>query len=94
MSRLSSIPPAARQIILDVAKRHRIKPEDLLGEGRAREFSNPRQEAMWLIRNMKTADGLQRFSLPRTGGFFNRHHTAVLSATRAYEARMAVRVAA
>lgn len=64
-----------RAIILEVAARHGVDPDDLHGPSRLRRICRARWEAMRLLR----ARGL---SSPMIGRMFNRDHTSVLYALR------------
>lgn len=79
-----------------VAARHQIKVSDLKGPARSRHIARPRQEAMWLMRQVQWADGTPRYSLPMIGAFLgDRDHSTVIHGVRAHEARLvAQRVAA
>lgn len=71
-----------REIAALVAERHGVTVADLKSASHARKFAWPRQEAMALT----LATG--RFSTTRVGQFYNRDHTTVIHARRAYEARV------
>lgn len=79
-----------------VAARYRIKVSDLKGPARYRHVARPRQEAMWLMRQVRWADGTPRYSFPMIGAFLGgRDHTTIIHGVRAHEARLvAQRVAA
>ena len=78
-----------RSIVYDVAKRHGITPEDIVGHDRSHRFTHPRQEAMWLMREVRLSDGRQRWSLPRIAAHLgNRDHTTVLHGVRAHQKRL------
>lgn len=69
-----------RAIIEDVARRSELTVAELRGPGRARRYSWPRFEAMYLMRE---AD----HSLAQIGKFLGgRDHTTVLHGCRRYEA--------
>jgi chromosomal replication initiation ATPase DnaA len=71
-----------------VAARHGLTVEELREPGRSRYVAYPRQEAMWMMRQVKTANGEHRFSLPQIGRYLGgRDHTTVLHGVKAHEAR-------
>lgn len=72
-----------------VAERYGLTLDDLRGQCRERRVAHPRQEAMWLMRQVRRDDGLPRYSLPMIGGFFDgRDHTTVIHGLRAYSERL------
>lgn len=75
--------PTPVQIIQQVADRRRVTMTDIRGPSRVPAVAHARQEAMWELRQRT------RMSMPRIGHFFDRHHTTVLWALSAHEARMA-----
>jgi len=80
--------PTMREIVADVARRHGVTPDDIRGPSRRRSFVRPRHEAMWLMRQVRFADGSQRYSLPQIAQFLGgRDHTTVLNGVRRYEDR-------
>lgn len=74
--------PAMREIVREVAARHRVRAEDILSESRQRPHARARQEVMFLM--VETG----RWSLPRIGAHLGRHHTSVLFGARAHAARL------
>jgi chromosomal replication initiator protein len=66
--------PTAESIKKVVSKYYNVKVSDLESSRRARNFSAPRQVAMYLCREMTD------MSLPKIGGSFNRDHTTVMHA--------------
>lgn len=76
------IPQSMAGIALHVAESHGLTVEDLKLRCSVHEIAHPRQEAMWRMRQTG------RFSLPQIGRFFDRDHTTVLWAVRAYERRL------
>lgn len=72
-----------------VAEAHRIPVETLTAPLRARGFAWPRQEAMFLCRDMVRHSGrpISLFGIGRRFG--GRDHTTVLSALHAVERRLA-----
>lgn len=66
--------PTAESIKKVVSKYYDVKISDLESSRRARNFSTPRQVAMYLCREMT------EMSLPKIGGSFNRDHTTVMHA--------------
>jgi chromosomal replication initiator protein len=73
--------PTVRNIVRDVAERSGIDVADIYGPGLARKYSRPRNAAMYLAR-IKTGK-----SYPQIARIFGRHHTTVIDAVRAVEAR-------
>lgn len=80
-------PNGLRAIAQQVANQYGIPLEELRGPGRSRRVAWPRQEAMWLMRQVMR-NGYPRFSMPQIGTFFDRDHTTVVHAVRAVEKRM------
>src|SRR5687767_10438999 len=78
-----------REIAETVAAQYGVTVEQLKSPERSRPIAWPRQEAMWLMRRVKWADGSTRYSNPQIGQFLGgRDHTTVLHGVRAYEARL------
>lgn len=74
-----------------VAGRHNCSVAELKGQSRERCVAWPRQEAMWLMRQVRTPSGEHRFSLPQIGRFLGgRDHTTVLHGVRKHEERRAL----
>lgn len=65
----------------EVARFYHIKTSDIASEHRSREFSYPRQMAMYLSRELGTQ------SLTVIGRWFHRHHTTVMHGVREVEKR-------
>jgi hypothetical protein len=81
-------PNSIRAIAQRVANQYGISLDELRGPGRSRRVAWPRQEAMYLMRQVMR-NGYPRYSLPLIGAFFgDRDHTTVLHAVRAVEKRM------
>jgi chromosomal replication initiation ATPase DnaA len=82
-------PPVSKaSIIAEVARRRGLTAADLTGTGRWRDVARPRQEAMWLMRQVRRADGSRRYSLPEIGRALGyRDHTTVLHGVRAHAKR-------
>lgn len=76
------IPATMAGICQQVAEAHGLTVEDLRGDDLTRDITEARAEAMWRIRQTG------RFSFPTIGRFFRRHHSAVMSAVRNYQARL------
>jgi hypothetical protein len=73
----------------EVASRHRVAPEDILGPSRRRAFAWPRHELMAEL----YATG--NYSLPQIGRWLGgRDHTTVLHGVRVHAKRLAERAAA
>jgi chromosomal replication initiation ATPase DnaA len=71
-----------------VCARHGIGLEQIRGSSRERHIAWPRQEAMWLIRQVRAGNGAARYSTTQIGRYFGgRDHTTVLHAIKSHEAR-------
>lgn len=78
-----------RAIVDAVAKHHGLTVEQLRGPSRKFFIAHPRQEAMWLMRQVKDWQGRNRYSLPQIGEFMGaRDHTTILHGVRAHQARV------
>ncbi len=66
-------------IISAVASRYSVRPQDILSSNRSREFTVPRQLAIYLTRE------LCRYSTTRVGEAFGRDHSTVMHACRKTE---------
>ncbi len=76
----SDILPSADVIIEEVCKFYSVNEEGIRGQSRAKAFSQPRQVAMYLIRNMT------KLSLKDIGREFqNRDHTTVINSIERIE---------
>lgn len=76
--------PTARQyvkILHDVATRHDMTPNDIIGKCRSPHFVEARQEAFYLLR-------LAGYSMLQIGRFCNRDHTTVLHGANKHEAKL------
>lgn len=76
--------PNARQyvkILHDVATRHNMTPDDIIGKCRSPRFVEARQEAFYLLR-------LAGYSMLQIGRFCNRDHTTVLHGANKHEAKL------
>lgn len=72
-----------REIIAEVAERHKLTPADLRGPCRRRAISWPRQEAMWELQQRT------RLSTPQIGDLLGgRDHTTVLHGLKRHKERM------
>ncbi len=76
------IPATMAGICQQVADDYCLTVEDLRGDSLVRDITEARAEAMWRIRQTG------RFSFPVIGRFFHRHHAAVMSSVRNYQARL------
>jgi chromosomal replication initiator protein len=72
--------PFARQIIKEVAEKHRLKPEHLTGYTRVRPIVRARWEAAHRMRKEL------KMSSTAIGRRLNRDHTTIIYALRQYEA--------
>jgi len=76
-------PLTMREIIKQVAGKHRVTVNDILSERRARNVVAARHEAMWRCK-METTN-----SLPHIGRVFGgRDHSTVIHAVKKHEQRM------
>jgi chromosomal replication initiation ATPase DnaA len=83
------------QIAADVALKHDVTVDDLIGPARTRWISHARQELMWFAYEERRADGTRVYSLPSIGKYLGgRDHTTVLHGILAHERRVKVNVAA
>jgi len=90
---VKSIPLTKREIISFVAAKYDLTPDDLTmpneTPGSHLKFRRePRQEAMWMMRQVTRPDGSPRYSLPDIGMTINRDHTSVLAGIRRHQARL------
>lgn len=69
------------KILHDVATRHDMTPDDVIGKCRSPRYVKARQEAFYLLR----AAG---YSMLQIGRFCNRDHTTVLHGANKYEAML------
>jgi hypothetical protein len=69
--------PSARRIVVEVAERHGLAVEDILGPRRSGPLIAARHEAMAEVYTRCPA-----LTLPQIGVLFNRDHTTVLSALK------------
>lgn len=75
-------------VIAAAASRYHCAPVLILNRDRSRPQVHARQYAIWLLRQMRRADGLPRYSLPgiaRAVGLTD--HTTALHAIRAVQKR-------
>lgn len=72
--------PNMKDIAAEVAARRGVSIAEMKGPVRTRSIAWARQEAMYLMANVRTPDGSWRYSSPQIGAFFNRDHTTVLFA--------------
>lgn len=71
------LPGSAKAIILDHAKRHGVRYQDIVGASRTRSIVIVRHAAMRAV-----ADARPDMSLPQIGRAFNRDHTTIIHALR------------
>lgn len=83
-----SAPITMRSILAEVCAERGVTETDILSQSRRRKIAHPRQDFMWRCRQVKRADGRDRYSLPQIGAFLQRDHTSVLFGVRAHEARL------
>jgi len=80
-----SVPPPlvamhlARTILREVAEKHGVLIEDIVGRRRQAKFMKARREACWRLYNETL------WSLPKIGRFLNKDHTSILAAVRRCE---------
>lgn len=82
---LDGMPPSPMmKICMEVARKHRLRPDELRGPRREKEIVVARHEAMWRCRGETGA------STAQMGRFFgNRDHSTVVNAIKRHEERMA-----
>lgn len=76
--------PGARQyvhILHDVATRHAMTPDDIIGKSRSPRYVEARQEAFYLLKQAG-------YSMLQIGRFCNRDHTTVLHGANKHEAKL------
>lgn len=84
----SEIPTSMRGILAYVAEKHQIKADNIAGARRYRSWVRARQEAMYLMRQVRRTDGTYRFSLPQIGEFLGgRDHTTIMWGVLAHAKR-------
>ena len=72
-----------RELVADVAAKHGLDVEDILGYEKTREACLARDEAIWVCRKRT------RYSFPRIARFFsNRDHTTAYYSFQRHEARL------
>ena len=75
---------SVRKIVAEVAKKHELNVEEIMGDYRAHDIVTARHEAMW-----RCSKELP-FSIARIGREFNgKDHTTVMNAIKRHEQRMA-----
>ena len=74
--------PTPEMIIQEVSNFYSIPVEKLKGSGRSRDMVQPRQIAMYLVREMTN------YSLPEIGKVFSRDHTTVLHSINKIEGHL------
>jgi chromosomal replication initiation ATPase DnaA len=79
--------PTMMSIAKDVATAYDLTVDDLITHSRVRRVSHPRQEAMYLMRQVTWPDGTPRYSLTHIGQFFGKDHTTALFGIRAHMRR-------
>lgn len=76
----------AKQIIIDIARKHGLTYADLVGNRRFRHIIPARDEAIAAVKALST--GRESFSLPMVGRIFGgKDHTSVLAALRRHAKR-------
>lgn len=76
------MPQWAREIVHEVAYRHRISVSELASHNRCRAVTNARAEAMYLIKAAKPM-----LSSPQLGKWFDRDYTSVLHGIAVHQER-------
>lgn len=79
------IPRIMADIVSQVAPRHGVTPEMMLGDSRRAPVAHARWEAWTLIYALKWQNGSQRFSKSQIGRYFGKDHTSVMSGLRRWE---------
>lgn len=77
------------EAVAAAAKAYDCAPAEILSLSRKRRAFVARAYAMWLLRQHKSPTGQQLYSFPQIGKPFGRHHTTVINACAAHEARVA-----
>lgn len=86
-----SAPVTMKTILADVCADYRITEEDIRNPARTRRIAWPRQAFMWRCKQVKRADGTDRYSFPQIGAFLGgMDHTSVLHGVRRHEQRLEV----
>jgi chromosomal replication initiation ATPase DnaA len=80
-----------KSILAEVAEEYDVDADVLrLSQSRKYHITRPRQDFMWRCRQVKFADGSQRYSLPQIAAFLGgMDHTTVLWGVRAHARRIA-----
>lgn len=77
--------PISKRILKAVADTFRVEADDVAGLSRHKKHLRPRYMAIKLLRDVKWADGANRFSLPHIGMFLsNRDHSTVVNALKRF----------
>ena len=74
-------PQTMSQIVRDVAEAHSIPLDVLMGREKGKALWRARNEAMWLVRQLRR-DGKPAWSYPAIGRFFGRDHTTIIANVR------------
>jgi chromosomal replication initiator protein len=82
-----AVKPTMMSIAKGVAAAYDLTVGDLITRSRVRRVSHPRQEAMYLMRQVTWPDGSHRYSLPQIGQFFGKDHTTALFGIKAHMKR-------
>ncbi len=78
------------RIMSMVAERHGLSVDDLKSHSRAKKYAWPRQEVMWMARQLRWADGRFRYSYPYIARRLGlRDHTTVIYGERQHAKRLA-----
>lgn len=81
--------PTMKEIFAEVCADHRLLPREVMGDRRILPYVRARQDFMWRCRQVRNADGTQRFSTPQIGLFLGgMDHTTVLHGERAHAKRL------
>lgn len=78
-----------RDVVVQVADRHQLDVDAILGTSAKRTISRARDEAWWRLRQMQWGHGGYRYSLPQIAGLFGKHHTTVMKGIQRHERRLA-----
>jgi len=81
------MPEWVRQIVMDVAARHKIRPIDIIRRTRKQPIVRARQEAMYLVKEAKPVLSFQRIAI-----WFRRDHKTVMHAIAKVQAERGVAV--
>jgi len=81
--------PTMREISKRVMQFYDLSEEEFFSKSRAYYISHPRQEFMWMARQVKYSTGKQRFSRPAIAKFLGMEdHTSIIYGERKHAERL------